>query len=676
MPSVPFGAVHPWQGLLRTTVLALACAGLIAPAAQAAEPPPGSKWTNTRIPSEGGAELYVDILRPANLPDDAKTPVILSIGPYFNHSGQLGPLGLAQDAPYDPVRGGPSDRFYDFINGAKVFERGYTWVQVDLRGFGGSSGCLDWSGPGERADVKAAVEWAAKQPWSTGRVGMYGKSYDAVTGMLGVTAQPEGLAAVIAQEPVYDMYRYLYSNRVRYVNSFATPMLYNAIAASPGTAGDTLAYHEASLNERNRPGCPALNYADQQDSNHGSAYWKERDLIAGARGKKTPFFLTQGLLENNTKPDGSADYYNVLAGPKRAWFGMWDHVRGNDKNAAGRLAMGRPTWFDEAMRFYDRYVAGKSRTQAPVEQDPPVALQTNDGVWRKETTWPPKDAVALNAPLRTGTYEDDGFESGYNDGSNYWTFSPQFQHDVELAGTPRVSVDVDAPANANLVVGVYDVDEKGEAIIISRQAYLLSGSGPVSFDLYDQHWKMPKGHRLGVMVAGAHQGWWVHNPTNGTVTVKSAQLALPFIQCRRPQSDVIQGESAIRLDNYKRNEPFQLPASLISSSTLTSFPTPEAMRVCSAAERTGTAECVDRRKFRFRIHQPRGGRIVRATAYVNGKKVKNVRGRRVTQLVVERLPKGSFTLRIVAQHSSGKRTISTRRYKGCNKGKPTTIVRS
>ena len=32
-------------------------------------------------------------------------------------------------------------------------QRGYTFVMVDLRGFGGSSGCLDWGGPGEQADV-------------------------------------------------------------------------------------------------------------------------------------------------------------------------------------------------------------------------------------------------------------------------------------------------------------------------------------------------------------------------------------------------------------------------------------------------------------------------------------------------------------------------------------------
>jgi predicted acyl esterase len=657
-------------------LLASACV-LIAPSAHAADPPPGADWKQASIPSTDGVTLYADVLRPKGLPDSVKTPVILSIGPYFNHSGQLGPLGLAQDAPYDPLTGGPSDRFYDFINGARVFERGYTWVQVDLRGFGGSNGCLDWAGPGEQADVKAAVEWAASQPWSTGSVGMYGKSYDAVTGMLGVIQQPKGLAAVVAQEPVYDMYRYLYSNRVRYVNASATPNLYNAIAASPGAAADSLAYQESALDDLQRPGCPAFNFADQQDPNHDSGYWRSRDLITLSRGKRTPIFLTQGLLENNTKPDGWAAYYNGLAGPKRAWLGMWDHVRGNDKNAAGRLAMGRATWFEEAMRFYDRYVAGRPESEAPVSKDPPVALQTNDGKWRTERDWPPKDAVALNAPLKPGEYADDGTEGGYNDGSgaNIWTFSPPLPHDAELAGTPRVTVDVTTRApNANLVVDLYDVNDKGQAIIIARQAYLLGGSGKVGFDLYDQHWKLPRGHRLGVMVTGANQGWWTHVPTGQTVTVKSASLSLPFLQCARVQD--LEGASAIRLDNYLRTEPFQLPAGLITQNTVAGFPLPEALRRCSTVEQGGGGDCVDKRKFAFRIKQPRGGRIVRATAYLDGRKLKTVRGRRVTRLTIARFPKGTHTLRIVAQHASGRKTISTRRYRGCNKGAPTTTVRA
>src|SRR3954469_23157870 len=160
-------------------VLPLLTALLLVPAVPAAAiegVPDNADWTQATIKSGDGTPLHADILRPANLPKDAKTPVILSIGPYFNHSGQTGPAGPAEDTPYTPAgAAGPSARFYDFVNGAHLMDKGYTYVMVDLRGFGGSSGCLDWAGPGEQSDVKTAVEWAAKQPWSTGKVGMYGK---------------------------------------------------------------------------------------------------------------------------------------------------------------------------------------------------------------------------------------------------------------------------------------------------------------------------------------------------------------------------------------------------------------------------------------------------------------------------------------------------------------------
>src|SRR6476469_4837163 len=76
-------------------------------------------FTQAFIPSTDGVTLHADVLRPKGLPKDAKTPVILSIGPYFNHSGQTGPAGPAEDTNYDPVgpngESTPSERFADFI---------------------------------------------------------------------------------------------------------------------------------------------------------------------------------------------------------------------------------------------------------------------------------------------------------------------------------------------------------------------------------------------------------------------------------------------------------------------------------------------------------------------------------------------------------------------------------
>src|SRR5918999_352679 len=200
-------------------VLVAALGVSVAAPVQAADPPKGASWYETFIDTPDGERLHVDVLRPEGLGDKDKTPTILIVSPYLGMVGQTS-------------QPGPSDRFYDFYEGADVFKRGYSVVQVSLRGTGGSSGCLDILGPGEQTDIETAVEWTTSQPWSNGRVGMYGKSYDANTGVAAAALRPKGLAAVVAQQIVPDRYRGSYSDRVRYLQSVAYP------SASYGSQGE------------------------------------------------------------------------------------------------------------------------------------------------------------------------------------------------------------------------------------------------------------------------------------------------------------------------------------------------------------------------------------------------------------------------------------------------------
>ena len=66
----------------------------------------GAEWRQAPIEEEDGTTLHADVLRPAGMPVDQKTPVILSIGPYFNHSGQTDPT---ENPAGD--KAGPSTRF-------------------------------------------------------------------------------------------------------------------------------------------------------------------------------------------------------------------------------------------------------------------------------------------------------------------------------------------------------------------------------------------------------------------------------------------------------------------------------------------------------------------------------------------------------------------------------------
>src|SRR5215211_7193645 len=274
--TASFGPTPRWRVMFRfalAVVLSVASLAAIPAAAGASGVAyPDADWSEAWIPSSDGVTLHADVLRPKGATAAAKTPVIISIGPYFNHSGQTGPAGPAEGTNYDPVgpNAGPSERFQDFVEGSGLLKKGYSFVMVDLRGFGGSNGCLDWSGPGEQADVVNAVKWAASQPWSTGKVGMYGKSYDGLTGLVAVDKRPAGLAAVVSQEPVYDDYRYLYGDGMRRSNSALTPALYDGIAATPGPLTDEPNYNVNSLND---PVCLAQNFGAQAaNDDHGSEF--------------------------------------------------------------------------------------------------------------------------------------------------------------------------------------------------------------------------------------------------------------------------------------------------------------------------------------------------------------------------------------------------------------------
>ncbi|MCG0289005.1 CocE/NonD family hydrolase [Streptomyces sp. PSAA01] len=111
--------------------------------------PEGARWTQHYFPSSDGSrtELHADVLLPEKLPEGAKVPVIMSAGAYFGHSGEM---------EVEEEHAGPSRRLQDLLEGTDLFDKGYAFVMVDTRGFGGSAGCLDLGGPGDQADVSPA----------------------------------------------------------------------------------------------------------------------------------------------------------------------------------------------------------------------------------------------------------------------------------------------------------------------------------------------------------------------------------------------------------------------------------------------------------------------------------------------------------------------------------------
>ena len=567
------------RGGIAALALCLAVTGVVAaPKVRAAEPPKGSVWSETYIETPDGESLHVDVMRPKGLTNKDKTPVILIVSPY---------LGMVSNTEQP----GPSNRFYDFIDGADVFDRGYSVVMVSLRGTGGSSGCLDILGPGEQTDIETAVKWASSQPWSTGKVGMYGKSYDANTGVAAAALRPKGLAAVVAQQVVPDRYRGSYNDRVRYAQSVVYP------SASYGAQGEGMfsIYNDQEYvvnSVSHTADCQAL-LAEHYVDDESIEFWRNRNFVERAKNSKVPTFLTVGYLDANTNIGGGAvEFFNALKGPKRMWIGWWDHVRGNDM-AGTRLAMGRTGFFDEVMRFFDRYVKGVPASKAPTHRDPVIAAQSSDGKWRKESQWPPPDAKVLQAPVLEGSYEDDGTNLGSEDsaagpggqqpvrgaqtGFGSWTFSKALPYDAHILGTPTAKIDVSPMVpRTNLAVNIYDVAPDGTSTMISRGAAMVDEAGNKKVLMYPTDWILKKGHRVGLLVSGANAEAYVHVPTNTTVTVNGGTIGLPFLG--RSRDRYIPGAPAPRLESWKTTAPFTVDKATIDDRTNPKFKAPAKQR--------------------------------------------------------------------------------------------------
>ncbi len=516
---------------LRRLVAALATTSLAVAAAPATQQrdlapvPDGAQHREEYFPMDVTTTLHADVLRDEDVAWDVAQPVILTVSPYTDHAGSTLSYGST----------GPNDRFFDFLELTDALEQGYTYVMVDLPGFGGSSGCNDWGGPREQGAVKAAVEWAASQEWSTGRVGLMGKSYDGWTGLMGMAQDPEGLEAVVSMEPVYSGYRYAYTNGVRFINSVLTVAGFQVYDAKPGP------YQEPEYTARGATQgyCYADNMAGFQFDEESAPYWAARNLLELAKGSDVPLFLTQGFLETNTKPDGAFDVFaNSTSPDNRAWFGQFDHIRGWDTRA-DEYEAGRSDFVAQMMDFLDYHLKGDLEAGLRTTGAPAVEVQDNFGRYRAEEAWPPADALAFATDLNTGTYVDDNGNRGTGNGAGegIWTVSQELPHDVWMAGEPIVSLSVNAVPRSNVAFNVYDIDPSGKATLVSRSASLLRGAGQqeVQVRMYGQDWVFEAGHRIGVLVSSSNSEWWVHVPTNTPVEVLSGRVVLPFLTNARTE---------------------------------------------------------------------------------------------------------------------------------------------
>jgi predicted acyl esterase len=507
---------------MRPVVIALLGLLLLAAPATAESVPDGYAYSDEWFESFDGTQMHAGVFLPADHKPGERHPVLMTITPYASPNGGATAAGNLE---------GPVIRFPELFEQAKILDGRYAYVQADVRGFGGSGGCFQYYDENEFQDTKAIIEHVAGLDWSSGKVGLVGKSYDAAEEVLALGAKPKGLAAAVIQSPGLSAYTALWMNGVHYATGrYGTTSTYTADDVGPAQNFDTIGspgYAAAMLSPATSlPGAPTCRtdaivrqntVADRSDP-----FWAGREPYFKARGADTPVLWSHGFFDANTKPVHQ-EIYDSLTGPKSAWFGHYTHVRGHEGG------VGRRGFLEQSMRFFDEHLRG---IKAPAV-DPPVTVQEGNGAgaWRAESAWPPADRLSWTIPVRAGEYTDT--MTGANAEDALWTVTPALPHAAHLAGEMvlRAQASTMAPGT-QMVAHVYDLGEDGQAKLVNRGAIALPDAGDhdVEFKLYPSDWRFEPGHRIAFSLTAGDNGWFNPGVTQTPVTVAGGSLELPLLR--------------------------------------------------------------------------------------------------------------------------------------------------
>jgi hypothetical protein len=315
-----------------------------------------------------GVVLNAEVRRP-----DApgRFPVLVTITPY---NGTDGAISVTDDY---------------------LVQRGYVQVIIDARGTGESQGTWDAFGTREQRDGYEDVEWAAAQPWSNGKVGMWGASYMAISQLFTAAQQPPHLKALFPIVPMGDSYRDMVFPGGQ-ANTGFIPLWLALVSggalvppdyALDGNPADLArALGELGQHALDLPGYDANREIQSMAGNdaYDGPGWKNTSPLEVVDKIRVPTFVVGG--EHDIFQRGEPLIYERLKShvTTRLLVGPWTHTDGS--TGAGLPEGGVPSLDSIALRWFDQYLKGMATNVAAIPKVTQYVLGT--GQWETRTDWP------------------------------------------------------------------------------------------------------------------------------------------------------------------------------------------------------------------------------------------------------------------------------------------------
>lgn len=502
---------------------------------------------DVRIPLADGTKLYARIWRPLT---DEPVPALLEYQPY-----RLSDWTAPRDRQRHPWYAG----------------HGYASVRVDVRGHGNSEGLPgDEYDTTELADGVEVVNWLARQPWCTGRVGMFGISWGGIDALQIAALAPEPLKAIVtvcSSDDRYDNDAHYMGGSVLAVDMHARAAALLALVARPPDplfAGDE--WRELWLKRLEAVAPFVHTWLAHQIRDD---YWKHASVcedysaidaaVLAVGGWHDPYRDTVLRLVEHLPPDRV-----------RGLIGPWPHQypdRGRPPGPAIGFLQETLRWWDHHLKGIDNDVMSEPLLRSWISESHPPATGYPElpGRWVGDSAWPsphitPVPYALLGAPVIVDSPQHTGLDAGRflplgndadlppdqreEDARSACFEFPVTGDPIEILGRPRVTLRLrlDVP-HGQAAARVCDVAPDGSSTLVTRgvlnlsarhgreraNAWPLGATEDVSFELNGIGHTFPPGHRIRLAVSSAYWPWiWPGTDSAGfTLDPAGSRLELP-----------------------------------------------------------------------------------------------------------------------------------------------------
>jgi predicted acyl esterase len=504
------------------------------------------------IPMPDGIRLSATLYMPENAKAGEKFPALLEYLPYRKDDATA-----ARDYPVH----------------AYFAEHGYVSVRVDIRGFGTSEGVptnREYSEQ-EQLDGEHVIAWLASQPWSTGKVGMFGISWGGFNSIQMAMRRPPALKAILA----VDATEQLFHDDVHYVDGMLhfDEFELNMDLAPSMTGAPDYTLDENILGPRFESAPWSLLYFKHQ---RDGEFW--RAPLRALSEIKTPCFLIGGLLDGYR--DSIPHMLEQVKAPIKAIVGPWNHTFPNEAEPGPQIE-----WRNQAVRWWDYWLKNRN---TGIMDDPPLAIYMQDwhapdthlkdvpGKWRGERGWPPSNVAnttlylyeghALSTePAKAAAHQlryvpSIGVEAGFwwgelltdtrpVDAFSLTYDSVPLKESLSILGRPHALLEASASAPvADWIARLSDVAPDGSVTQITgagiNGTHRESASDPkdlvpnqtyaLDIEMHLATWNFPVGHRIRLSVSNAL--WPMIWPTPYAMTTtlhlggaNGSRLTLPLV---------------------------------------------------------------------------------------------------------------------------------------------------